>query len=461
MAQQSNTSGSAAGFWQQIWTFFASVRLSVVLLLLLAVTSVVGTLIPQHPGHSHGGDSVFAKIEGILQLHDMYHSWWFRFLLLLLAINLVVCTLERLPGVWKIVRRKPGRIHPARVEALPHQRTFVFGADMETARKKAIHAVGKMAGSAQMQEMAEGFIVHGESGRWSRLGVYVVHTSILLLLAGGMIGSLFGFSGAINIPEGQMADEIRLRESRAMMPLGFAIRCDDFEVQFYDDGSPKEFRSRLTILENDEPVVTRDIRVNHPLSYKGVRIFQASYGTADAKNVTLRLVPEEGEAVTVSTRLQEPVAIPFNGGSVTLMQFMDNFRVRGHVLGPTFVGFYEAADGKRETFAIPLRHPGFDRMRKRGFHMEVPSFERTYFTGLQVNRDPGVGLVYAGFCLLLMGCYVAFFLSHRSYFVCAMQKEGEIVMRVAATANRNKSAMAERVRRMADLVQPPSETRQG
>ena len=60
--------------------------------------------------------------------------------------------------------------------------------------------------------------------------------------------------------------------------MGFTIRNEDFDVSFYDTGAPKEFRSSLTILENDQPVVKKDIIVNDPLRYKGISIFMASYG---------------------------------------------------------------------------------------------------------------------------------------------------------------------------------------
>ncbi len=95
-----------------------------------------------------------------------------------------------------------------------------------------------------------GYAIYGEKGRWSRFGVYTVHLSVILLLVGGLIGSIFGFDGWVNIPEGESVSQIRLRSQERVLQLDFEIRCDDFDVSFYETGAPKEFRSSLTILEH-------------------------------------------------------------------------------------------------------------------------------------------------------------------------------------------------------------------
>ena len=70
----------------------------------------------------------------------------------------------------------------------------------------------------------------------------------------------------------------------SQLPLGFEVRCEKFNVDFYPTGAPKEFRSILTILENGQPVPGyKDVKVivNQPLSYKGITFYQSSYGQAN------------------------------------------------------------------------------------------------------------------------------------------------------------------------------------
>jgi len=97
--------------FQLIWDFFASVKLSVVVLLSLAATSIIGTVIPQNESpeaYVRAYGEVLYRIFFTLDIFDMYHSWWFRFLLTMLAANVVVCSVERLSETWKIIFvRKP------------------------------------------------------------------------------------------------------------------------------------------------------------------------------------------------------------------------------------------------------------------------------------------------------------------------------------------------------------------
>ena len=98
------------GAGQRFWDFFASVKLSFVLLLSLALASVLGTLLPQKEHVSvyvqQFGESGARLILG-LRLDDMYHAPWFLLLLALLAFNLVVCSLNRLPQTLKLMAKEP------------------------------------------------------------------------------------------------------------------------------------------------------------------------------------------------------------------------------------------------------------------------------------------------------------------------------------------------------------------
>src|SRR6185369_14986578 len=97
-----------------------------------------------------------------------------------------------------------------------------------------------------------------------------------------MIGSLFGFKGNVNIPEGESVSKVVSRSGKEI-DLGFSVRCEKFSVAYYNNGSPREFKSILTILENGKPVPDHTnvrVIVNDPLTYKGITFYQSSYGNA-------------------------------------------------------------------------------------------------------------------------------------------------------------------------------------
>src|SRR5512139_2377974 len=101
-----NTSTKPKNIMNTVWDFFASVKLSVVILLSLAVTSIIGTVIPQNEDPMlylrNYGESWYSVLNAA-GIFDMYHSGWFRFLLCILIINLVVCSINRLQATWKII----------------------------------------------------------------------------------------------------------------------------------------------------------------------------------------------------------------------------------------------------------------------------------------------------------------------------------------------------------------------
>ena len=95
-----------------VWRFFSSVKLTIVLLIILAVASIVGTLIPQMPQReivdfARGLSPGLRKLFFFLDLFDLYHAPWFRMLLGCLTLNLVVCSLDRFPKTWKRFRFIP------------------------------------------------------------------------------------------------------------------------------------------------------------------------------------------------------------------------------------------------------------------------------------------------------------------------------------------------------------------
>ena len=92
---------------KKIYDFFSSVKLAIILLLTLAVTSIIGTIIEQQQDPDkylrEYGETTY-KIFKFLGFTDVYHSWWYVLLLTLLAINLIVCSIKRLPKIWKIAK---------------------------------------------------------------------------------------------------------------------------------------------------------------------------------------------------------------------------------------------------------------------------------------------------------------------------------------------------------------------
>ncbi|MBW2645841.1 MAG: cytochrome c biogenesis protein ResB [Deltaproteobacteria bacterium] len=440
-------------FKERIWSFFASVKLSVVLLLVLAVTSIIGTVIPQNEDPAsyfqRYGEALY-KIFKFLGLFDMYHSWWFLFILMMLTINLVVCSFNRLPTVWRIVSVKNPKFNKKRFNNIRRKDSFIIPSSPEKLKSVYESYIIKKLRYCHSEETDAGFVLYAERGRWTRMGVYIVHLSIIILFIGAIFGSLFGYNGWVNIPEGETVDHIRLRENSKPYQLDFALRCNEFKATFYDSGMPKEYKSSLTIIENGQEVLTRSIVVNDPLRYKGVSFYQSGYGTLPPDRVTLKLVDyKAGKPESIEAPLHKKINLPDNQGYFKIVQFVSDFMNAGPAFQVQLVD-----DGKPPVaFRLFKNYPNMDRMRKGRYLFSIESYPEVYYTGLQVTADPGVWVVYAGCILLIIGISITFFMSHNRLFVQVVRdKEGSRVT-IAGTANKNRLAFEDKVEKITEGLQ--------
>ena len=155
-----------------------------------------------------GISAVFSRLE----LFDLYHSPWFLSLMALLALNLVVCSWVRLSGTWRAFRREDTVVNPALFADLPEGRILSIKRDANTAETLMVILSKLRFRKVGRQGSTEGDIYFfGEKSSWSPFVVYLVHFSILIIIAGAVIGSFLGFDGYANIPEGGSVDRIMLK----------------------------------------------------------------------------------------------------------------------------------------------------------------------------------------------------------------------------------------------------------
>ena len=447
-------SEAGVNIWRDTWQFFVSVKLTVFLLLTLATTSIIGTLIPQNQSQAEyvkAFGPFWYRVYSVLDLFDMYHSWWFQLLLITLTANIVICSIDRFSATRKIIFPGTPKFNVGRFRKLSQKETFDSDESAETLLERYASALSKGFSYQRSEVTDRGQCLFAEKWRQARLGVYVVHFSVVLLLLGSLIGSLFGFEGYVNIGEGESSRVIRLRNKPATLALDFEIRCDDFDVSFYDTGAPKEFRSSLTILEDGREAVKKDIIVNDPLRYKGVNIFQSSYGEIPGNTVILSFTERKsGRTYTHKTALGQPLALNDTHGTLVLSAYNPTAKFRGHPVGPAFTATLTPVQGEAIELLLPLRFPTFDRMRKGDLVVAIKDIEQRYYTGLQVTNDPGVWVVYSGFILMLLGCYITFFMSHQQVCVELVHKGNGTRVIVSGTSAKNKFGMQQRVKRISE-----------
>jgi len=443
--------GGAAG---HVWDFFVSVKLTVATLAMLAFTSIFGTLIPQN---QHAADYInaygafFFRFFDVFDLFNMYNSWWYRILIITLAGNILVCSLSRLSGTLAMVfRKKPAFKRLGIRQELSCERSV--GEIKDAVEKK----LSKAFKEVHLREEQNGFSAFAEKGAWTRLAFYGTHLGIIVLLFGALLGSLFGIDAHVNIPEGKSVGAVQLRNSGGSVPLGFEIQCNDFNIAYYNTGAVKEYRSSLVILENGKAVVKKDIIVNDPLTYKGFTLYQSSYGTVPARTKILNLTNQvTGESTQVKIESGKMIPFPDGAKSLTLKAVKKNYTLMGREVGETYVCEITQAGKATVEVALPTRFPSYDKMRKGEWILGVAKQEKQFYTGIAVTKDPGVWLVYTGFIMLLAGCFISFFMSHKKIFIAVTEDETGTHITVSGASNKNKLGIRVMVRQISEHLHAP------
>jgi len=458
----------------RIWKFFASVTLAIILIAALALTSIVGTIIEQNAGYEKNikvlstfvGESLAPaayKLFDALGFMNMYHSWWFLTLLSLFALNLTICSIDRLPRIWKLVTDPMIPLKENVLRNLGIRKEFAVSAPAEQVQEvtqKVLKSHGFTSGTSQEDEGASQ--VYGQKGSYSRLGVYVVHASILIIFVGAIIGGMFGFKGGLNLPEGESSEVVYQYGSGNQIPLGFAVKCNWYETEFYGGSDqPKLFKSELSVFENGQEVLRKWIRVNDPLVYKGVTFYQSSYGPISSPRegffvFTATTPGATGE--TVWARKNQPFQIPGTDIQATVVDFspaLTTNRQSGQLFTYTSSMNNPAVKMQFTRNGEPVLKPGWIWKRypqtgklAEGITLEFNHYWGAQFTGLQVRKDPGVWLVYLGCTLMSIALFVAFFMSHKKVWVRVVPDRKQTKILLGASAHKNRHSFEKAVDKM-------------
>jgi len=435
-----------------LWRSFRSVRLTIVLLILIAIASVLGTFIPQREEaleFAHRLDPDTFRLFYALGLFDMYHSAWFRILVGLLALNLVICSIDRFPGAWRRFSARPRPDRSKVFHDIPEDQRLEVITSGESVLETVRTIIASKYKRVTKKTSPPATFFYAEKGRFSHFGVYIVHLSVLIIIAGALIGSFYGFEAYVNILEGEKVDSAMIRGRMLPVDLGFSVRCDDFSVSFYDNGTPKEYRSDLTFFENGKKVKSAVVRVNYPAKFRGIIFYQSSYGTIPGDSAMIRLVrrASKPEVRSVNAGSNKEIPLPHGEGTFVVLKIKDNFMN----MGPAVLIKVKPKQGDQIRFWVFQHHeiisrqfPGiFDRFPKlnpsafKPYTFFLEGIESKYYTGLQVSRDPGVPVVWAGCFLIVAGLFITFFTSHRRLWIKVLQQHGKSEISVAGMANKN------------------------
>lgn len=429
--------------------FLGSMSLAVTLLVALAIASVIGTILKQNQPYQDyiiKFGAYWFEVFKALNLFDVYHSWWFLGILSFLVVSTSTCLIRQTPGMLREMRELRVRMHEKALLAFKAQRVLHSGLPVaETAARAA--QVLQEAGYKTREETEEGGIarVAGHKGALNRVGYILTHLAIIIICIGGLMdgnlpiqldilrGELQpekdfskpvsqipakswlnpsnpSFRGNVSIPEGDSSGVIFLQvgDGYLVQDLGFRVYVKRFHIEHYSTGMPKTFASDVVIYDQNKPVKEATITVNHPLIYKGVAIYQASFSDGGS---LLRmqghfLNSPDGQPVPMQGRVGEVLKSRDGQYQIELKNFsMFNIvpadeasaQAKGRErkmmnLGPSFDYIVRDATGKGrefQTYMVPFMREGHSYF-VQGVRLELDQPFRYLF--LPVGPDGSLDL---------------------------------------------------------------------
>lgn len=430
-------------FATNVWDFFCSLKLTLFLLISLALTSIIGTVLPQGsipPEYVAQISATKLQIYTKLGFFDMYHSWWFIALLYVFSLNLVCCSIKRLPHVFKFISEPTLILGEGMRNSFSLKKEIAFTGAIDKGKDRLVDFIAKEFASPVVTEHNGEYHLFAQKNAWCRLGVYVVHFSILVVFVGAIIGSLGGYKGFVTIVEGTSINAFEGRAGQ-QIPLGFEVLCEKFSVEFYPTGSPKEFRSILTILENGKPVPGYSqvkVIVNEPLTYKGITFYQSSYGqaTEGGEHYITAALKNGGTPEKIALHEGEQAVLK-DGTTFKLLEATQEVRQ----FAPGFTGPAARVEVTKKgasplIFIVFKNYPEVNAQRGDDIVFGYEGTNAKQYTGLQVAKDPGVWVVWLGCALMVAGIIIAFFMSHKRIWVVVSKGHA----RIYGNASKNQAA---------------------
>jgi len=184
----------------------------------------------------------------------------------------------------------------------------------------------------------------------------------------------------------------------------------------------------------------RSIIVNDPLTYEGITFYQASYGTS-LKEAKIELTePDSGKKIAMTLPFRQPVTIPGTSDQLMIDEYEENLMQVGQAIELVY-----AKQGRQSSAQWILIDRPYHGNKIENYLVRVTQTDKARFTGLQVKKDPGIWLVWAGFTLMTLAIGLTFYSSHRKLWVCIEpdKKSRKTIVTFAGRASRNTQAFEE------------------
>jgi len=457
----------------KIWNFFSSVKVGIALIIITLIAASIGTLLPQEfyvkasdiekGAYYEDVYGIVGKIYYTLGLSDLYSSWWFQILVGMLAVSIIVASLDRGIPLYKSLKNQRVKRHES---FMKRQRIVAEG--QTASPEETLNKVEKKMTEMKYIVRRDGSALLAEKGRFARYGPYINHVGLIIFLAGVMLRLVPGF----------YVDEsiwVREGETRAITGMeGYFIENHKFILETHDNTPQgeqlkqgvnvvaKNFQTDVTLYKQPEDAIAGDtdnlekvkdysVRVNHPLKEEGYALYQMDYRLNELKQMNFELVKKTTEQslgkVEIDLTNPKKEYDLGNGTSVKLLVYTPDFS--GFENGvpqtatsvpnnPAFLFKMTTPDTPEgETSFVAIKQT-LEPLGENQYKMKFESVETRNMSGFTIRKDRTIPILFIGGIIFMIGVAIGSYWNHRRLWL-QVEPDGRVLM--AAHVNKNMFSM--------------------
>ncbi|MGW8390147.1 cytochrome c biogenesis protein ResB [Pseudoduganella sp. HUAS MS19] len=301
----------------------SSMRFAIALFVVIIFAAIIGTIVQQSqpmPNYINQFGPFWFEVFNKLGLYAIYSSWWFVSMCALLVVSTTLCIVHNTPKMLKDMQSWREKVREASLNNFHHKTHWQSPLSRAQLADQTAQRLGHAGYGTKVIEKDGAILVSAKRGAGNKFGYIFAHSSIVIILVGGMLDSdlpirlqqwVFGktafggtgliadipaqhrlgvhnptYRGNIALPEGTAGNTAILPRPDGVLlqDLPFTIQLKKFDIDFYSTGMPKLFASHVTVRSNATgKTVDAVVEVNKPLIFEGVAIYQSSFEDGGSK----------------------------------------------------------------------------------------------------------------------------------------------------------------------------------
>lgn len=386
--------------YKKLLNVLSNLRFAIFILLIIAGFSVFGTIIEQNQSLEFYKENYpeSGKYLSILNwrvikffiLDDVYRSWWYLSLLILLGMSLITCSFtQQLPMLkiskhWKFLYKKQ---QLKKVDLKIKLKNISL--------PEIVHIFNKETYNTFQQRNS----VYSYKGIIGRIAPIFVHISIIQIFIGAMLGAVLGYGGQEMIPKSENFHLQNILDAGyfSKIPIETNIRVNNFWIDYTENEIVNQFYTDISLVDNKGAEVKRKIiSVNNPLHYKDMTLYQSDW---DIIGIRGKCFGNEKEVFYQTKKIKTPDGSRW----ISRLKLNEEVNADKNILIKSLKKEVSLYDEKGEFIKEIKEGDNFEFKGERVFFEEIlPA------SGIDIKSDPGIPFVYLGFVLLIISTLLSF-----------------------------------------------------